>query len=195
MSDHDHDHDHGHDEGGGHEIDKMPSSKLFNLLFGLSALTLIACIGVVQLFNSQVSTMRGVRDAKVPFQLAEYRQSMGELENRWGMVLLPDDDGVPVKEGGQSVHESQRYFMPVAEARKRVLESPGQYFKATRPYPRWPNPDPNAPAAIRPGARGPSVRPAPPTGGRPMRVPGQPGAQPGQPGAQPGQPGAQPGAQ
>ena len=76
-----HDETNGHDDhgGAGHEVDKMPSGRLFNLLFGLSALTLVACIGVVQLFYRQVDTIRDTRDTKVSFQLAEYRQQMGHV--------------------------------------------------------------------------------------------------------------------
>ena len=48
--------DHDHDEGG-HEIDKHAQPvRLFNLLVGMSALTLLAAIGVIQLFNLQVDS-------------------------------------------------------------------------------------------------------------------------------------------
>jgi len=176
MSDHDHDdHDHG---AAGHEIDKMPSRKLFNLLFGLSALTLVACIGVVQLFYQQVSSITDARNAKVSFKLTEYRTEMEDLRENWGPVWLTDDDGVSVKQRGKGVHEAKRFQMPLAEARKRVLESPDKFLKAAPAYRSWPNPDPKAPKVDprgrrpQPGARG--ARPTP--GARPMPI--KPGARP-----------------
>lgn len=181
---HDHDHAHG---GGGHEVDKMPSGRLFNLLFGLSALTLVACIGVVQLFYRQVDSIRDVRDTKQSFQLAEYRQEMDDVKG--GRVLeMTDDDGVPAAEGGRGVFETTRYQMPLAEARKRMLEQPQQRLKAGARYKGWRNPDANAPKAVAPKM---PVNP-----GRPMPRPGVDG-QPAAPGGmgmvpivpvQPGQP-------
>jgi hypothetical protein len=177
----------GHDDHhgvGAHEVDKMPSSRLFNLLFGLSGLTLVACIGVVQLFYRQVDTIKDTRDTKVSFQLAEYRAQMDGL--RGGLVLdMTDDDGIPAAEGGKGVHEERRYQMPLAEARKRVLEQPG-LLKAGKPAnPRWRDPDANAPKPAmqvgpkpRPPAR-PPVQPG--VDGRPAGVL-PPGAVPGQPG-------------
>jgi hypothetical protein len=204
MSDHDqtnggHD-DHAHG-GGGHEVDKMPSGRLFNLLFGLSGLTLVACIGVVQLFYRQVDSIRDTRDTRESFQLAEYRHEMDEIKG--GRVLeISDDDGVPAAEGGRGVFEAIRYQMPLAEARKRVLEQPQQLLKAGRPYRGWRNPDANAPKPVAP--TGPMPRnPARPQPTRPG-VDGQPGGMaqpvvPGQPGGmaqpvvpvQPAQPGAE----
>jgi hypothetical protein len=194
--------DQAHDDHGvgGHEVDKMPSGRLFNLLFGLSALTLVACIGVVQLFYRQVDSIRDVRDTKQSFQLAEYRQEMDDVKG--GRVLeMTDDDGVPGAEGGRGVFETKRYQMPLAEARKRVLEQPQQLLKAGRPYRGWRNPDANAPKAIAPAKPRTPARPVPRPG-----VDGQPAApggmvpvvpvQPGNPGGMvmpvptPGQPGA-----
>ncbi|MEX1367277.1 MAG: hypothetical protein AB1Z98_29390 [Nannocystaceae bacterium] len=201
MTDNEH---HEHDVGA-HEVDKMPSGRLFNLLFGLSALTLVACIGVVQLFNRQVDSIEGARHKKVSFQLSEYRQEMDGLTDQWGVVLFKDDDGVAKGEGGKGPHEDRRYFMPLEEAKKRVLEEPAK-LKAQRPYRGWKNPDPNAPKPTarptrpgRPGALGRPAqpRPAQPAGIKPAQpriVPGarpQPGA-PAQPGAAPAQPGAAP---
>ena len=76
MSDtHDHDHEH-HDHGGGHEIDRMPNSRLFNLLFGLSALTLLAGVGVVQLFNMQVRALEDHRGAEPGFRIALHQKDL-----------------------------------------------------------------------------------------------------------------------
>jgi hypothetical protein len=186
MSDHkDHQDEHGHGDhhgAGAHEVDKMPSSRLFNLLFGLSALTLVACIGVVQLFYRQVDTIRDTRDAKVSFQLAEYRQEMDALKGGFAIDMI-DDDGVPEAEGGRGVHEVRRFQMPLADARKRVLEQPQQLLKASRPYRGWRNPDANAPKAVAPTGpmpRGP--RPAVPAGVDGARVvPANPALVPGRP--------------
>ena len=179
MSDHDKTHDthaghDGHDAhgGGGHEVDKMPSGRLFNLLFGLSALTLVACIGVVQLFYRQVDTIRDGRDAKVSFQLAEYRAEMDELKGG-RVVEMTDDDGVPATEGGRGVYETRHFQMPLADARKRVLEQP-QLLKAGAPYRGWRNPDPNAPKPVAPV--GPRPRPMRPgADGKVVPLPGGPG--------------------
>ncbi|MCA9654930.1 MAG: hypothetical protein KC501_33750 [Myxococcales bacterium] len=180
MSDHEHD-----EHEGGHEVDNMPSRKLFNLLFGLSALTLLACIGVVQLFNRQVDSIEHTRAGKMSFQLAEYRQEMDDIEKDWGVVRIKDDDGVPEAEGGKGPHEAVRYQMPLAEARKRVLESPDKYLKAQRPYRGGRNPDPNAPAAaarpMMPRAPGAAVQPrpvAPTVLPAPVPAPAPEGAQP-----------------
>jgi hypothetical protein len=179
MSDHDKTHDthDGHDghEAGGHEVDKMPSGRLFNLLFGLSALTLVACIGVVQLFYRQVDTIRDARDTKVSFQLAEYRQEMDELKGG-RVVEMTDDDGVPATEGGRGVYETRHYQMPLAEARKRVLEQP-QLLKSSGPYRGWRNPDANAPKPVAPVPRPRNpMRPGPGVDGKgPVPLPGGPG--------------------
>jgi hypothetical protein len=173
MSDHEHHGGHdGHDHhagGGAHEVDKMPSSRLFNLLFGLSGLTLLASIGVVQLFYRQVDSIRDTRDSKMSFQLAEYRKEMDELANGWSVVEMTDDDEVPADKGGKGVHEARRYQMPLAEARKRVLEQPQQYLKASRPYRGWTSRDANAPKPV-PG-QGAVPR-------NPMRVPSKGGVVP-----------------
>lgn len=194
-----HDETNGHDDhgGAGHEVDKMPSGRLFNLLFGLSGLTLVACIGVVQLFYRQVDTIRDTRDTKVSFQLAEYRQQMDELK-AGQVVVMSDDDGVPAAEGGRGVFEARHFQMPLAEARKRVLEQPQQLLKAARPYRGWRNPDANAPKT--PAGQGPRnpMRPmpgGPMPGGKVVPAPGAPGAPgavlPGAPAA-PGGMGVQP---
>ncbi len=178
MSDHDHDHDQG-----AHEVDNMPSRRLFRLLFGLSGLTLLACIGVVQLFNQQVSSIRATRATQVSFQLAEYKQEMEAITSDWGVVVIDDDDGVPTKLNGKGPHEDTRYHMPLTEARKRVLDDPKTALKAARAYPNWVNVDPNAPKA-KPRTRRPlGPRGAKRPGRQPVRVPaqGRPGAAPGRP--------------
>lgn len=186
MSDHDHDH-----ESGAHEVDNMPSRRLFNLLFGLSGLTLLACIGVVQLFNQQVAEITEERATKTSFQLQEYRDEMTAIK-AGGRLVIDDDDGLTEKQGGLGPHEAPRNQMSLSEARRRVLEEPAKLLKADKPYRGWTNPDPQAaqkplvpgvlprgaggrptPGAVRPGGapkpgavvRPPPVRPAPGGGG------------------------------
>jgi hypothetical protein len=169
------DQEHDEHETGAHEVDKMPSRRLFNLLFGLSALTLAACIGVVQLFNRQVDSILDTRATKVSFQLSDYRQEMVEIESNWGVLVIDDDDGVAGDQGGKGPHEDRRYQMPLAEARKRVLAEPEKWLKAGPAYRGWTNPDPKAPApSVMPG------RPMPRRGGAPMpgMVPAPGGARP-----------------
>lgn len=194
MSDHEHD-EHG---AGAHEVDNMPSRRLFNLLFGLSGLTLLACIGVVQLFNQQVESITDSRATKSSFQLDEYQAEMAEIE-KGGRLIINDDDGVPAGEGGKGPHEATRYQMPIADARKRMLEAPDKYLKAARPYRGWRpvdgdagkaqpapkgaapqirrggRPSGAAPGALPPGVRvvpgGANGRPAPP---KPRPVPAKP---------------------
>src|SRR5262250_1635343 len=103
---HDH-HDHGaHDEhGGGHEIDRMPNARLFNLLFGLSALTLLACIGVIQLFNMQVDSLEHTRADQGSFRIHEYTDEMNKQKSGWGRV--------EIKELDDKNTTNVRYYMPV----------------------------------------------------------------------------------
>lgn len=47
------DHDHGHHDPGGHELMAINTKLLFRLLFSLTFITFLACVAVVQWFNSQ----------------------------------------------------------------------------------------------------------------------------------------------
>lgn len=154
---HDHDHGDGHDEGG-HEIDRMPNARLFNLLFGLSALTLLACIGVIQLFNMQVDALEHTRADQGSFRIHEYTEEMNKQKSGWGKV--------EVKELDDKNTTTTRYYMPVASAKKAVLEDPN-LLKALAPPQGWKTADDRAPAAAPPGAapaRGPQPGGAPPAG-------------------------------
>lgn len=124
--------DTGHDEHeiAGHEIDKMPNRRLFNLLFGLSALTLVACIGVIQLFNLQVSDIEEGRARLGSFQLAEYKAEMDAVASGRGEIQVREYDG----------KETPRNYIPVAEAKKKLLENP-DLLKARPGYPAWKNTD------------------------------------------------------
>ena len=107
-----HDDHHGEDDGA-HEIDKMPYARLFNLLVGLSALTLLSCIGVIQIFNLQVREIideyaaEGEKDSA----LTEYRTQSGQVAAGYGRYDFELE--------GKT---EQRFYVPMATARKQVLE-------------------------------------------------------------------------
>lgn len=126
MSDTGH-HEH---EVAGHEIDKMPNRRLFNLLFGLSALILLASIGVVQLFNLQVADIEGRRARMGSFQLAEYEAQMDAVAKGRGTVMVREYDG----------KEAPRTYIPIAEAKQKLLDNP-ELLKARAPYAAWRNTD------------------------------------------------------
>lgn len=147
--------DHAHDHGaGGHEIDRMPNARLFNLLFGLSGLTLLSAIGVIQLFNIQVDALEESRAEQGSFRLASYVEEMQAIKNGSGKVTVNElDDKATV---------NTRYFMPLANAKKAVLDDPNK-LKAFGAYPGWKTSDEQAPAPA------PTAPPsgAPPAGERP----------------------------
>jgi FtsZ-interacting cell division protein ZipA len=125
VSDHDHDHEH---ERGGHEIDKLPNTRLFNLLFGLSFLVLISSIGVIQLFNLQVRGIEEARAQQPSFRLQAYRDETSALLGSHGTVTVVDEGGV----------ERVAHHMPVADARKAVLDDAAALGAAPR-YRGWEN--------------------------------------------------------
>jgi hypothetical protein len=190
--DHGHSHDdgHGHEEGGGHEIDRMPNARLFNLLFGLSALTLVAGIGVVQLFNIQVEALEDSRAQQGSFRLAGYIEEMQQTKTGSGKFEVSElDDKATV---------NTRYYMPLANARKAVLDDPAR-LKAFGKYPGWKSADDQAPTAPPPAAPVPTepvpagAGQAPAPGGAAAPVPAPPptdGAKPAAPtdGAKPAAP-------
>ncbi len=182
MSDAHHDDQHEHDAGG-HEIDNMPNGRLFNLLFGLSALTLIACIGVVQLFNRQLDSVEGARAEKESFQLTQYREEMKRLSASWGVVEIVEEDGLPKPQGAAAAGPTMadRFHMPVAEAKRRILADPG-VLTAPAPYPGWADQvwannakvkDLGGPAAVPAAGQVPTPRPAVPGRPAPGAVPGR----------------------
>jgi len=143
--------DHGHDghERGGHEIDRMPNARLFSLLFGFSLLTLVACIGVVQLFNFQVSSLEASRAEQGSFRRHAYEEEMQALVSGWGEVSIAELD--------EKATVTKRYYMPVANARKVVLDDPKR-LKAAKAPGGWKTSDAQAP---QPVGREPSVPGAP----------------------------------
>jgi len=153
--------DHGHDDGGGHEIDRMPNTRLFNLLFGLSGLTLLAALGVIQLFNIQVEALEQSRAEQGSFRLAAYTDEMTKAKTSTGEVKVSElDDKATV---------NTRYFVPLASAKKQMLDDPKR-LAAFGVYPGWKTSDDQAPAAaaappapVKPtdGVRPPGDKPNP----------------------------------
>lgn len=140
--------DQGHEYGGGHEIDRMPNARLFRLLFGLSGLTLLASIGVIQLFNIQVDALEQSRAQQGSFRLAAYTEEMTKAKTSAGEVKVSElDDKATV---------NTRYFVPLASAKKQVLDDPKRLV-AFGLYPGWKTSDDQAPAA----AAAPTEKPNP----------------------------------
>ncbi|RMG98028.1 MAG: hypothetical protein D6705_07105 [Deltaproteobacteria bacterium] len=119
MSEHDTHHEH----GGGHELDVMPNRRLFNLLTSLSALTLIACIGLVAFFYRQAETLFVERAKEGSFLLRQYQEEMREVAEGYG----PTGDG-------------SHFFVPHEKAKELVLSDPSR-FRAAPPPPGWIHPD------------------------------------------------------
>jgi len=115
-----------HDEHvGGHEIDQMPNGRLFNLMIGLSILTLGACIGVVRLFDKQVESIQADRAKAGAYSRNVYRQEMAKIVGGYGATPLRDGD-----------KELTLYHIPVAKAAEEVLKDKAR-FKRGRVYPGW----------------------------------------------------------
>jgi len=198
--------DHGH-EPGGHEIDKMPNARLFNLLVGLTILTLVACIGVIQLFNLQVRGIEDERAARESFRLKAYWDEQNGLRNSFGRVIVTDDDGLQPppedpkkrergKQYGKGPHKATLKRMPMDQAKAMVLKD-NKAMRASRAFPGWADPDEQwrKDHGITTAPKGqPQIRKVPPGTPQPGRpggaAPGRPAPQPR--GAVPARPGAQP---
>ena len=198
MSDHKHS-GHGHDpdggaRGAGHEMDVPPTKELFNIIWGLGALTLLSLATCVQLFNNQQHDLMAERGKEASFVLEQYQSDMDAVIKGSGELSFKDTNGKEVK---------QR-FVPLAVARELVLSKP-EGLHAAAPPPGWQHPDDIAAGGQAGGA---APTPAPPV---PVPAPGDavvpapgdaagavvPGASPGAPavpGAAPGAPAPEPGA-
>jgi hypothetical protein len=154
---------HDHHERGGHEIDKLPSVRLFNLLFGLSFLTLLASIGVVQLFNLQVEDIQDSRASVGSYRLDEYTQQVQQLLSGYGQVTVTEDGGA----------ETPRYHIPVDEARKKLLENP-ELLGATAKYRGWEGSGPGKAVSEVETAAQKAMPPVPPPGAVPTDAQGEP---------------------
>ncbi len=115
---------HGHDVGA-HEIDKMPAGRLFNILGGLSVLTLALCLGVIQMFNQQVKNIEGQRAKAGSFTQLAYQEEMTGVADGFGRYAFD-------KEG----KEVTRFFVPVANAQKQVIDDP-KLLAGARPGRTW----------------------------------------------------------
>lgn len=121
MSDEHHD-EHG---TGAHEVDQMPNARLFNLLVGLSALTLAACFGVVQLFNMQVESIAADRAKGGAYSRIEYQAEMSAVVAGYGETYVRDGD-----------QETTLYHIPAAKAVEQILADPKK-LRRGRSYAGW----------------------------------------------------------
>ena len=129
----------GHDahDVGGHEIDSMPNRRLFNLLFGLSALTLLCCIGLIQVFNSQAAKIAEERAQEGSFLLRDYQQEMDEVGGSYAPA-----------EGG-------KFRIPHEKAKQLVVSDPSR-LQAFPPPEGWVHPDDLLGAGGAAGAQAPA---------------------------------------
>ncbi len=165
MSDHNHHQGHsddgdGHDGahgvshlGPGHEMDVPPTKELFNIVWGLGALTLLSLVTCVQLFNNQQRDLMTERGAESSQVLSQYRQGMEAATRAAGESSFKDSNGVEIK---------QR-FVPLTVARELVLSKPERMQAAPAPK-GWMHPDDIA-AGVQAGSVPGAAVQAPPDGG------------------------------
>ena len=121
---------HGHNSGGGHEVDEPPTKELFNIIWGLGALTLLSLVTCVQLFNNQQRDLMTERSKEASFVLEQYQNDMDTVVKGSGELSFKDTNGKDVM---------QRY-VPLAVARELVLSKPDGLHAAAAP-PGWQHPD------------------------------------------------------
>ncbi|WAS92232.1 hypothetical protein [Nannocystis punicea] len=142
----------GHGHGGGHELDAPPTRELFNIVWGLGALTLLSLITCVQLFNDQARDLNAERGKEGSALLAEYRKGMETRTRGQGEDTLTDATGKVVA----------RYsYIPLASARDLILAKP-EKLGAFAPPPGWIHPDDVATGGQK--AAAPTPTPAAPEG-------------------------------
>jgi outer membrane biosynthesis protein TonB len=71
-------HEHGHHDPGGHELEAINTKLLFRLLISLSLVTFLACVAVVQWFNSQRRELQSGHAAEGSFMLKAHDTKMAE---------------------------------------------------------------------------------------------------------------------
>ncbi|MCY1065988.1 hypothetical protein OV090_14500 [Nannocystis sp. RBIL2] len=121
----------GHGHGGGHELDAPPTRELFNIVWGLGALTLLSLITCVQLFNDQARDLNAERGKEGSTLLADYRKGMETRTRGAGDDVLTDATGKVVG----------RYsYIPLASARDLILAKP-EKLGAFAPPSGWIHPD------------------------------------------------------
>lgn len=138
-------HNTGH--GGGHEVDEPPTKELFNIVWGLGALTFLSLVTCVQLFNNQQRDLMTERSKEASFVLEQYQKEMDTVTKSSGELSFKDSNGKEVK---------QR-FVPLAVARELVLSKPDG-LHAGAPPPGWQHPD-----DIAAGGQAAGAVPTPPT--------------------------------
>lgn len=154
-------HDGGHGHGGGHELDAPPTRELFNIVWGLGALTLLSLITCVQLFNDQARDLNAERGKEGSALLADYRKGMEARTRGAGDDVLTDATGKTVG----------RYsYIPLASARDLILAKP-EKLGAFAPPAGWIHPDDVAAG----GQKAAAPTPAAPEG---AAVPGAEGTAP-----------------
>ncbi len=144
MSDHQH-------YKGGHEIDAPPTRQLFNIVWGLGAITLLSILTCVQLFNSQRDELQSERYSKISWRLAEYTADQDKMRFESGEYELNDDGKVVVVQ-----------YIPLARAVEKVLEDP-KLLKAAPPPPGFVHPDDLAGGGAAAAPAAPAVKEPEPT--------------------------------
>jgi len=121
----------GHGHGGGHELDAPPTRELFNIVWGLGALTLLSLVTCVQLFNDQARDLESERGKEGSALLAKYRKDMEARTRGAGEDSITDATGKVVG----------RYnYIPLASARDLILAKP-EKLGGFAPPAGWIHPD------------------------------------------------------
>lgn len=115
---------------GGHELDAPNTRSLFNIVWGLGAVTLLAIATCVQLFNHQRDAL--VEEQEVSYRLQEYRQDMAQKTQKAGETEIKTPDGKTL--------EVLKYI-PLNQAKVQVLRNPQMALKAASPPQGWMHPD------------------------------------------------------
>lgn len=142
----------------GHELDAPPTSQLFNIVWGLGALTLLSIVTCVQLFNDQRDALQSDRMEKPSYRLAEYRVAQDKLRNEIGETALLDDG-----------KEYTLEHVPLVRASEKVLAEPA-LLKAAPPPAGWVHPDDLAAGIQGASATKPAAPVAPPSEGAPTEA-------------------------
>jgi hypothetical protein len=136
---------HSEHHGGGHEVDQPPTRQLFNIVWGLGALTLLSIVTCVQLFNQQRDAMLAESMSAPSYRLAEYRAAQDTRASSNGAEELVVDGKTVTLE-----------YVPLDVAAKKILANPA-LLQAPPPPPGWIHPDDIASG----GAKAPTPAPAP----------------------------------
>lgn len=111
---------------GGHEIDNPPSATLFGFLIAMAIVIIVSAVGVYQLFVVETEEDRAFI-ASQPVMLLENQAARDrEFFTTYGVLTA---DGAPAG-----------YRMPIATAKKLVLEDPSRFSPAPPPV-GWVHPD------------------------------------------------------